>query len=445
MNVSRNKIVKVNMNQYKLPKLFIVLLALVLFALASCTQTKPTIIEEKEPEKVPLPAQIISKPPVVLKKPDNLYSPWTPPKRTLPANSPLVLLTPAEYPVFTDDMDFAGLDYAISQSLAYFNRIPGERTFKAAGTTFNKTEIERGLWKFKDFLAQNPSASELNTFIRQNFNVYQSKGRAKDREVMYTGYFEPIYMGSLTPTSRFCYPVYSRPSDLVIEQSSKATGRYDANNMLVPYYTRAEIETKNVLQNTAQVLAWLESPLDAYFLHVQGSGRVVLPDNQSFHLNFDAKNGREYKSLGAALIDGGYMTTDEMSMQGIYDFFAKNPELCQPILHKNSSYVFFRAETEGPFGSLAVPITPGRTLALDREVYPPGVLCMALTQKPEIGEDNTITQWHPVMRLMLNQDTGGAIKGPGRADFFWGSGQFAAIAAGYMKHTGKLYILLPKN
>lgn len=418
-----------------------------MLALSAC-QTKEITPDVKDPEPVPpvtLPAKVVEKPAVTLQKPANLYQPWTPPQRTLPANSSLVLLSPAEYPVFTDDMDFTGLNYAISQSLAYFGRIPGERTFKAAGTTFTKTEIERGLWKFKDFLAQNPSASQLNDFIRQNFNVYQSKGRTQDREVMYTGYFEPIYMGSLTPSERFSHPVYGRPVDLVVEQSSKSVGRYDANNKLVPYYTRAEIESSGVIDGKSEVLVWLESPLDAYFLHVQGSGRVILPDNQSFHLNFDVKNGREYKSLGAALIDGGHMTKEEMSMQGIYDFFARNPELCRPLLHKNASYVFFRAETEGPFGSLAVPITPGRTLALDREVYPPGVLCVALTQKPEIGADDTIIQWRPIMRLMLNQDTGGAIKGPGRADFFWGSGGFATIAAGYMKHTGKLYMLLPKN
>ena len=423
-------------------------LALICLVMLTACQTKeiPQDIKEPDPDTtVTLPARVITKPPVVLQKPADLYKPWTPPQRTMPSAGSLVLLSPAEYPVFTDDMDFVGLDHAISQSLAYFGRIPGERVFKAAGTTFTKTEIERGLWKFKDFLAQNPTAAQLNDFIRQNFNVYQSAGRTKDREIMYTGYFEPIYNGSLTQSDRFCHPVYSRPADLVIEQGSKATGRYNANNILVPYFTRAEIETLGVLNNKSEVLVWLESPLDAYFLHVQGSGRVVLPDGQSFHLNFDAKNGREYKSLGAVLIDGGHMTKEEMSMQGIYDFFARNPELCRPLLHQNASFVFFRAETEGPFGSLAVPITPGRTLALDRDVYPPGALLVALTQKPEIATDNTIIQWRPIMRLMLNQDTGGAIKGPGRADFFWGSGGFAAIAAGYMKHTGKLYLLLPTN
>lgn len=427
--------------------LLVLLILVGVLTLTAC-QTKEVPPEIIEPELVPsvtLPAKVVEKPPVTLQKPADLYQPWTPPQRTLPAGSTLVLLSPAEYPVFTDDMDFTGLDHAISQSLAYFGRIPGERVFKASSTTFTKTEIERGLWKFKDFLAQNPSANQLNEFIRQNFNVYQSKGRTQDREVMYTGYFEPIYLGSLTPSERFRYPVYGRPADLIVEQSSKSVGRYDTNNKLIPYYTRAEIETMGAVEGKSEVLVWLESPLDAYFLHVQGSGRVILPDNQSFHLNFDVKNGREYKSLGAALIDGGHMTKEEMSMQGIYDFFARNPELCQPLLHKNASYVFFRAETEGPFGSLAVPITLGRTLALDREVYPPGVLCVALTQKPEIAADDTITQWRPIMRLMLNQDTGGAIKGAGRADFFWGSGGFATIAAGYMKHTGKLYILLPKN
>lgn len=419
--------------------------AVLTLALAACTAQAPAPVEEPAIPKDPLPVTIIERPPVVLNKPADLYQPWTPPARTMTADCTLVPLNAAEYPEFTDDMDFNGLDYAISQSLAYFGRIPGERVFEAAGTTFTKTEIERGLWKFKDFLAAQPSVAQLNAFIRQNFNVYQSKGRGKNREVMYTGYFEPIYQGSLTQSQRFCYPVYSRPTDLVVDSKTKTPGRYNANGEFVPYYTRAEIDGRGALANCAQVLVWLESPLDAYFLHIQGSGRVVLPDGQSFHLNFDVKNGREYKSLGAALIDGGHMTKEEMSMQGIYDFFAKNPELCSPILHKNESYVFFRAETEGPFGSLAVPITPGRTLALDRKFYPPGALCIAVTQKPEINVDNTIERWHVVTRLMLNQDTGGAIKGPGRADFFWGSGEFAAIAAGYMKHTGALYVLLPKN
>lgn len=403
--------------------------------------------------KTPAEGLLAKKPPVILKikteifevalqKPDDLHAEWKPPKRPISKKSPFLLLTEEEYPVFGDDLDFADLDHAINESLAYFTQFKPERTFDAGTMTFTKAELERGLWQFKDFLETGPSVASLNGFIKANFNVYLG-GRKADRQVLFTGYFEPVYPGSKVQTGRFKYPVYAKPLDMIYQ--NRATGRLAEDGKFVPYHTRQEIDAGNALEGKAEVLAWLEEPLDCFFLHIQGSGRVEMEDGGSIRLNYDAQNGHRYVALGRVLIDEGHIAQEEMSMQAIYDFFKANPEMCEPMMYQNPSYVFFKVEDAGPFGALSVPVTAMRSLALDRKIYPPGILMMVETFKPELDKKGEITAWQPMTRLMLHQDSGGAIKGPARADIFWGSGPYARLAAGYMRQMGQIYFFLPKK
>lgn len=380
---------------------------------------------------------------IVLQMPEDLYDVWESPERELPEDCDLVLLEDEDYPAFEDDLEYENLDRALSGSLTYLTQFSADFCFEASGLTFTKAEIERGLWKFKHFLENSPSADELDEFLRANYYVFQSSGRTEQREILFTGYFEPVYKGAPEPDERFKYPVWGRPTDMT--RNSGKTGRFDDEGNFVPYHTREEIDILNALEGKAPVLAWLESPLDRFFLQIQGSGRVELDNGKMLRLNYETQNGHHYVALGAILINEGHIAREEMSMQAIYDFFQENPELCEPMMLRNPSYVFFKVEDQGPFGSLCVPVTAMRSLALDRKVYPPGALMLVQACKPELDKDGKIKEWKPITRFMLHQDAGGAIKGSGRADIFWGDGEYAATAAGNMQHLGKLYFFMPKN
>lgn len=214
---------------------------------------------------------------------------------------------------------------------------------------------------------------------------------------------------------------------------------------VVPYWEREEIEKGNRLAEVAPPLAWLKDPVDIFFLQIQGSGKIYLDNNTPIHVHYDTTNGRPYRSIGKLLIDQGKIPRSEMSMQNIRAYLKNHPEEIEPILNHNPSYVFFKLEKEGPIGFLDVKLTPGRSIALDRRLFPLSALAFIETQKPLIDGDGRIRKWSSFGRFALNQDTGGVIRGPGRADLFWGSGPYAEIAAGYMQHMGKLYFLLLKT
>ena len=299
---------------------------------------------------------------------------------------------------------------------------------------------------------KNPEQKELRKKIKEKFRVYRAAGRAGNSKVLFTGYFEPIFNASLTPDERFKYPIYGKPGDLIrIDLSlfnpkykgERIMARIEGNNVL-PFYSRKQIEEDAVLAGKTLELAWLEDPVDVAFLHIQGSGRLRLPGGHIIYVGYEASNGRPYKSIGKYLLDRGYMEREEMSMQGIREYLSRNPGIVDDVLNHNPSYVFFRALEKGPLGNIGVPLTPSRSMALDSRIFPKGALCFISSKKPLVGDNGEIVKWTDFSRFVLNQDTGGAIRGAGRADIFWGCGQYSEIAAGHMKHDGELYILIKK-
>lgn len=376
-------------------------------------------------------------------------------ENSLPINkSVLIKLSPSRYPDFADDMNYEGLEHAIGQSIAYLRRIPPHQTF-AFG---NKEEVGPAqmidsLENFLRFIRTAPSTKELNNFIASNYWVYQSVGGAQPEKVYFTGYYEPILEGSSAKNEVYKFPVYARPEDLVTIDLSlfstrfegeKITGRY-VNRKVVPYWEREEIEREDRLAEVATPLAWLKNQVDIFFLQIQGSGKIYLDNNSPIHVHYDTTNGRPYRSIGKLLIDQGKIPRSEMSMQNIRAYLKNHPKEIEPILNHNPSYVFFKLEKEGPIGFLDVKLTPGRSIALDRRLFPLSALAFIESKKPLIDGSGRIRKWSSFGRFALNQDTGGAIRGPGRADLFWGSGPYAEIAAGYMQHMGMLYFLLLKT
>jgi membrane-bound lytic murein transglycosylase A len=377
-----------------------------------------------------------------------------PPVPERPGAVPPVLerLEPEDLPLFADDMDYDGLAEAIAQSLTYYRRVPDDRRFQFGPTAVDKVHLVRSLELFRDFIAGRPDRDQLNRFVREHYEVYRSVGRPPDDDVLFTGYFEPLYPGSLTPAPGYTIPVYGLPEDLVTANlgdfadalaGKRIVGRVKERR-LVPYYTRKEIQTEGVLQGKAPVIAWMRDPVDLYFIQVQGSGRIQTPDGRRISILYAAQNGHDADLVGRHLIRENKVPVEEMSMARIRRYFQEHPEDTDRLLHQDPSYVFFRIGDTGPLGNLGVEVTPGRSIATDRRLFPNGALAFIDTRKPLITGQREIGQWAPLKRFVLNQDTGGAIKGPGRADLFWGSGEYAETAAGHLKHPGDLYFLVLK-
>ncbi len=214
---------------------------------------------------------------------------------------------------------------------------------------------------------------------------------------------------------------------------------------VMPYFTRKQIEVERRLEEKNLEIAYLKDPVDVAFLHIQGSGRLRLPDGKTISVGYHASNGRPYRSIGKYMLEKGFLTREMMSMQAIRKYLAEHPEIVEDVLNQNPSYVFFQRLDVGPLGNLNVPITPGRSLALDSMLFPKGALCFLSSQRPVVDPEGEIVGWSPFSRFVLNQDTGGAIKGAGRADLFWGDDSYAQVAAGHMKHEGDLYLLIKKS
>jgi len=362
-------------------------------------------------------------------------------------------LKASRYPAFSDPRDYKDLKHSIEQSLSYLRRLPKSREFAFGKDTFTAGHLIASHKLFSNFIEGHPSQKELNQFIIDKYLVYQSVGSNWKREVLFTGYYEPTLLGSLSPGDEYRHPVYARPSDLIRVDLSLFSERYAGQsivgrytgNTVVPYYDRSQIERPDApLSQSTEILAWVKDPIDLFFLQIQGSGRLLLPDGEHLNLHYHATNGHPYRSIGKLLIDEGKIAKEEMSMQKIRAYLQANRDEMTRILSHNPSYVFFKLEEEGPIGYLQVPLTVQRSLALDRRIFPAGALVYIETQQPVVTQTGQIESWQDLQGFVLNQDTGGAIRGPGRADLFWGNGPYAELAAGHMQHAGVIYFLVLK-
>jgi len=357
------------------------------------------------------------------------------------------------WPEFRDDLDIDSLILAINQSLNYYDRLDEDATFTFGQDIFSVSHIKRSMRTFKRIIQQNPDIKALNRELRKQFILYKSPGSRRQGKVLFTGYYEPILDGSLVCDPQYGYPIYKRPDNLFIINLGLFRPRYCGERImarldgrrLIPYYTRGEIVNGKILEGKDLEIAWLRDPLDLAILHIQGSGMVRLPNGDIIRVGYSASNGHPYRSIGRYMIDKGYIEDENLSLQTIRSFLSDHPEIKDEILNENPSYVFFRMlDNEGPLGNIGVPLTPGRSLALDDRLFPKGALVYIRCQKPLLGEDNEILEWVPFSRFLLNQDTGGVIKGTGRADIFWGSDPYAELAAGHLKHKGDIYFLVQK-
>ena len=295
--------------------------------------------------------------------------------------------------------------------------------------------------------ANKPNIDAVQSYFKQYFSVYKTTNIDGTDNGLITGYYEPLLKGSRTKSSKYAYPLYQQPTDLItVELDSiypelkykRVRGRL-VGSKLVPYYNRAEIELETSPIKGRELL-FVDDIIDAFFLQIQGSGLVQLENGEQVHVGYADQNGQTYNSIGRLLIERGELTAASASMQGIKNWARNNLSKLRELLNNNPSYVFFRelpAGLPGPLGALGVPILSERSVAVDPKFIPLGAPVFLSTTEPNSTK--------PLKRMMMAQDTGGAIKGGVRADFFWGAGFEAGAKAGAMKQAGKIWVLLPKD
>ena len=356
------------------------------------------------------------------------------------------------FPKFSDDMDRDSLIQSVRRNIEYLDRLAPETVFHYGPHDFTCQQVRESQEAFLDLLAGGLDADQLGREIRKKFRVYRATGRKGSGRVLFTGYYEPIYEGRLARDEVFRYPLYRLPNDLTRIDLSPFGEKFKGETIVArmegkkvqPYFSRLQIEGEKVLEGKGLEIAWLRDPLDVFFLHIQGSGRVRLPEGKDFLVHYQASNGRPYRSIGQYMIERGFLAREEMSMQAMRKYLTEHPEVRDEVLNQNPSYIFFRQVETGPWGSLGVLLTPGRSIALDPKLFPKGALGFISSQKPLVNDQGEITGWIEFSRFVLHQDSGGAIKGAGRADIFWGSGPYAEVTAGHLQHEGDLYVLIKK-
>ena len=384
-----------------------------------------------------------------------------------PAPAPPVVEEPQEAPPERLDLAAAGWDDlprwdddavaaalpAFLASCDVFDLRPGNAPMKGAGvagTTADWQEVCAAARKL-------PRADDaaVRAFFEERFLPWAASNRG-DETGLFTGYYEPTLHGSRRRHGRYTVPLYSRPPELVTvdlgEFRDDLTGRRLAGRVvdgrLVPMPERSEIE-QGALSGRGLEVVWVDDPVDAFFLHIQGSGLVELDDGGSMRLGYAGQNGHPYRAIGRDLVERGIMEVDEVSMQSLRRWLEEHPDEAADLMDANPSYVFFRRlGGKAPLGAQGIELTPGRSLAVDTRFHAFGTplfLDTTLPPAPDGDGGAAVGQPTPLSRLMIAQDTGGAIRGPVRGDVFWGPGDEAAERAGRMRQQGRLWVLLPRG
>lgn len=369
-----------------------------------------------------------------------------------PGQMALRKISPAEYPDFAPAFSNANLvsvSQSIDQSLDYMAR-PSSRQFypyldidhdRAVATLKAlKQIIERELHATRISTQQ-----EINQEIAGKFDVYKSIGAPRPdgpgytEQVLFTGYYTPIFDASLERQGPYQYPLYKRPADLESDPVTGAVhGRRMPDGSIQPYPTRQQIEQSGML--AGQEIVWLKDRFDAYIIHVQGSARLRLTNGQMWEIGYAGNNGYPPVSIAMQLVNDGAIPEDRLNLTTVRNYFRQNPQALDRYIPMNPRFVFFTERTGGPYGSLNVPVTPYATIATDKSVYPRAMPAFLQVPVPM----NTTGATSLFRGFMLDQDTGGAIRAAGRCDIYMGVGEDAERIAGHQLHAGELYYLAVK-
>jgi len=329
---------------------------------------------------------------------------------------------------------------ALQRSMRYFASDWSRGHYPMAGITHDRAVAS--LVAFRQVLTTAATPEEFEKLILERFDVYESVGCDGLGTVLFTGYYTPIFDASLTPDATYKWPLYKRPPDLVTDENGKVLGRRASDGSLIPeYYSRREIDG-GALKGLE--LVYLRDRFEAYICGVQGSAHLRLPDGTNLRVGYAGTNGRPYTSVGRLLIEDSLMPRDRLSLASLIVFFRAHSEIMDAYLPRNARYTFFQVTDLPPTGSLNVPVTAYRSVATDKNIFPRGCLTLVDTQLPyKVVAGRLVAR--PFRQFMLDQDAGGAIRAPGRADVYLGVGETAGNVAGWMYREGKLYYLFLKE
>ncbi|MEI7997876.1 MAG: MltA domain-containing protein, partial [Methylococcaceae bacterium] len=332
----------------------------------------------------------------------------------------------------SDDLDYASLYLAIDRSIRYYEGSGQKRVYRIADKLIGAKQMKDSLIAFRKIIKNDASVEDKKNQIRQEFDIYRAPGDDEHGGVLFTGYYEPLLEGSLTPTEKYKYPLYRSPPDLVMKSISKNETRISRmrNGESVPYYTRREIDIDGVLKGRGLELLWVDDPIALFSLHIQGSGKIKLEDGRLFTVSYAQNNGRPFRVINNRTVKNFLKSKQE---QELFE-----------ILSYNERYIFFRFVDKEPVGSLGQPVTQDRSIATDPDYFPQGALAFIRLRKPVFDAEGNIKERVAFSRFVLCQDKGSAIKGPCRVDLFCGFGEKAEATAASLKEKGELFFLVKK-
>lgn len=386
-------------------------------------------------------------PPLPHPSPTPLPSPTPEPPPRAPSG-----LVPVEPTRLADDHDPESLSSALKESLTYLKR-KGDRPVSFGHSKLPASRIRATVEAVSELVEAHGTSPELFEALKSRFEFFE----AKSREVLATGYFLASLRGSRQKSERFRFPIYGPPKSLkkidlgAFPELAKLPGlprslhaRVEGKK-IIPYFTREEIDFQEVLAGDGDEILFAEDLVDLHSLHVQGSGIVTLENGNSVLVGFADSNGRPFRGVGGVLLRRNLIPRSQASTQGVQAFLKANPKLHREILSENARYIFFEERSRGPLGSLGVSITPHRSIAIDPDFYPNGGVALLELEKPRFNAEGTLIAWEPFTRLVLLQDAGAAIQGPGRLDLYCGYGEENARIAGSMYKRGRLQLLQLKE
>lgn len=362
-------------------------------------------------------------------------------KPLLPGQQALRKVTnPSLIPDFTfASLDLQRLNSTVEKSLNYLSKPSSKQFFPVNGITHR--QAMDSLEAFSELMDSGLTGTDLNTAIKDKFDVYMSVGCDNQGTVLFTGYYSPIFEGSLESNERFKYPLYKLPEDLIKGPNGEILGRRCGDGKIRPYPQRAVIEDAMLLRG--KELIWLSDPFEVYIAHVQGSAKIRLAHGEMTTAGYAANNGHEYKSIAKALVNDGRISGSQLSLSAMIAYFKNHAGQVAKYTRMNPRFVFFRKEEGEPRGSLNEVVTPMRTIATDKSIFPRSCLAFICTTLPQVKGGQVVLQ--PYSGFALDQDTGGAIRAPGRCDLYMGQGDIAGELAGRTYQEGKLYYLFLKS
>ncbi len=370
-----------------------------------------------------------------------------------PIKGPENSMSQVKAPVISDDLPLAALVDAVKSDINHLKKIDNKSSYNFGNRVIPKEQFLAGLQLFVDLYQKNPNATDFYKAVSENFDFQAVYGNTMPGEIFLTSYYEPIIKGSRKKTPKFSRALYGPPKNLVdidlslfdskFNSERRLRGRLDGRK-LIPYYSREDIDSKSILRGKGLEICWVD-PVDAFLMQIQGSGTVEFSKKNKTYLNYADKNGLAYDAIGKYLKT--VITDEKLNLHSIEAYLRKlPPSSMQALLNKNPSYVFFKSFNKSATTSLGVPATNGRTIATDSRYFPKGALAFLLFDKPKFENNETLetSGSERVGRFVLDQDVGGAITGPGRADLFWGRGADAKRYSGVIKSNAMLYYLTPK-